>query len=83
MIFVVVHKATVKDNFLFIIGKTLNVKSNALNASVCLNNLCGELLVAASNLLSNALNENVVAALIGECCVFCKSKGKNTLVYAV
>ena len=83
MIFVVVHKATVKDDFLFIVGKPLNVKRNILNASVSPDNLCRKFFVAACYFFSYSLNKNIISAFIGERSVFCKSKGKNTPVYAV
>ena len=83
MIFIVVHKTTVKDDLLFVVGESFYIKSDIFNVAVCTNYLSGKFFVTASNFFSYVLNEYVVTALVGELSTFSKSEGKDTPVYAV
>ena len=78
MVLVVVHKATVKDYLLFVLGKSFDVKCDILYRAVSLYYLCGELFLALKYCLADTAYEYVITRFVGEVSALGKCKGKNT-----
>ena len=83
MSLIVVHQATVKYYFLFVLGKTLDVKRDIAYTAVSLYNLSRKFLLAVDYCLTDTLNEYVITRLIREFRALCKREGKNTPVDTV
>ncbi len=80
--FIIIHQTAFKDNCLFLLGKSPDIKRDVLN-TVCSNDLCGNFFLTEPDSIPDTGDKNIIPVGVIELSVPADCKGKDTPVDAV